>query len=165
MQQIYCAEMDSPVGLLTLVGSDVGLMQIGFQTGKDSVRRGTDWETSGRPFADVIRQLNAYFRGDLKTFDLPLAPEGTSFQQTVWRELLKIPYAATASYAEIAHRIGKPKATRAVGAANGRNPLPIIVPCHRVIGSDGRLTGYGGGLSIKEYLLALERATALRYRV
>jgi methylated-DNA-[protein]-cysteine S-methyltransferase len=109
------------------------------------------------PFAAVKEQLAAYFRGDLQAFDLPLAPAGTPFQRRVWQELARIPYGETISYGELARRVGNPKAARAVGLANGQNPLPIIVPCHRVIGSDGRLTGYGGGLPRKEALLALER--------
>jgi methylated-DNA-[protein]-cysteine S-methyltransferase len=110
------------------------------------------------PFVEAKRQLAAYFRGDLEEFDLPLAPAGTEFQRRVWQELARIPYGATISYGELARRVGNPKAARAVGLANGRNPVPIVVPCHRVIGSDGRLSGYGGGLGRKEALLALERA-------
>ena len=101
--------------------------------------------------------MRAYFAGDLEDFDLQLAPEGTPFQQSVWKELCTIPYGETISYGELARRIGNPKASRAVGLANGSNPIPIIIPCHRVIGSNGKLTGYGGGLPIKEKLLALEK--------
>ncbi len=104
-----------------------------------------------------MRQLRVYFAGELKEFDLPLAPDGTPFQQKVWRELCKIPYGETISYGELARRIDNPNASRAVGLANGSNPIPIIIPCHRVIGSNGKLTGYGGGLPIKEKLIALER--------
>jgi methylated-DNA-[protein]-cysteine S-methyltransferase len=103
--------------------------------------------------------LRAYFAGDLRQFDLPLEPEGTPFQQRVWKELLKIPYGETRSYMEIAQHIGAPAAVRAVGAANGANPLPIVVPCHRVIGASGKLVGYGGGLNLKRRLLALERGS------
>ena len=106
---------------------------------------------------EAIRQLAAYFAGELEIFDLPLAPEGTPFQLAVWRRLNDIPYGETISYGELARRLGNPKASRAVGLANGANPIPIVIPCHRVIGSNGKLTGYGGGLPIKEKLLALER--------
>jgi len=105
---------------------------------------------------ETIRQLRAYFSGELEHFDLPLAPHGTPFQLEVWRRLCEIPYGETISYGELARRIGNPKASRAVGLANGSNPIPIIIPCHRVIGSNGKLTGYGGGLPIKQKLLALE---------
>jgi methylated-DNA-[protein]-cysteine S-methyltransferase len=104
----------------------------------------------------VIRQLQAYFGGELKVFDLRLAPEGTEFQLLVWNNLRTIPYGGTISYAQLAQNIGNPKAVRAVGLANGCNPIPIIIPCHRVIGTDGSLTGFGGGLPAKEKLLALE---------
>ena len=106
---------------------------------------------------EALRQLRAYFAGDLEGFDLQLAPDGTPFQQKVWKALCKIPYGETISYGELAKRIGNPNASRAVGLANGSNPIPIIIPCHRVIGSNGKLTGYGGGLPIKEKLLALEK--------
>jgi methylated-DNA-[protein]-cysteine S-methyltransferase len=106
---------------------------------------------------ETVRQLRAYFAGELETFELDLAPEGTPFQQKVWSELLNIPFGETISYGELARRIGNPNASRAVGLANGSNPIPIIIPCHRVIGSNGKLTGYGGGLPIKEKLLALEK--------
>ena len=109
------------------------------------------------PFADVKRQLTAYFEGRQTTFDVPLKPEGTPFQQQVWEELRRIPFGATISYGELARRIGNPNASRAVGLANGRNPVSILVPCHRVIGANGKLTGYSGGLSRKETLLTLER--------
>ena len=104
-----------------------------------------------------MTQLRAYFAGELETFDLTLAPEGTPFQQRVWDELCKIAYGETISYGELAKRIGNPNASRAVGLANGSNPIPIVIPCHRVIGSNGKLTGYGGGLPIKGKLLALEK--------
>ena len=105
----------------------------------------------------TVSQLRSYFAGEREEFDLPLAPEGTPFQQEVWRRLCEIPYGETISYGELARRIGNPQASRAVGLANGSNPIPIVIPCHRVIGSNGKLTGYGGGLPIKEKLLALER--------
>jgi len=108
------------------------------------------------PFAETRRQLSAYFDGGLQEFDLPLAPHGTPFQQLVWEELKTIPYGGTVSYGELARRIGSPGGSRAVGLANGRNPISIIVPCHRVVGANGKLIGYGGGLARKEALLALE---------
>jgi len=104
-----------------------------------------------------VEQLRAYFAGELESFSLNLAPEGTAFQLLVWNELARIPYGETISYGELAERIGNPNASRAVGLANGSNPIAIILPCHRVIGSNGKLTGYGGGLPIKQHLLALER--------
>ncbi|MBZ5495512.1 MAG: methylated-DNA--[protein]-cysteine S-methyltransferase [Acidobacteriia bacterium] len=149
--------IQSPVGQLLLAGNATELKFIGFPEGKGARRPEPGWEADAAPFGDVIRQLEAYFAGNLRSFDLALAPEGTPFQRTVWAALCEIPYGTTVSYASVARRIGKPQAVRAVGAANGRNPLPIVIPCHRVIGSDGRLTGYGGGLRVKEALLALEQ--------
>ena len=116
-----------------------------------------EWREDKVPLREVIQQLRAYFAKELETFELTLAPEGTDFQQSVWNELCGIPYGETISYGELAKRVGNPKASRAVGAANGQNPIPIIIPCHRVIGSDGKLTGFGGGLPIKQKLLALEQ--------
>ena len=116
----------------------------------------SDWIFSDKPFAAAREQLTAYFAGERKTFDLKLNPVGTEFQLQVLAELQKIPYGITASYGDIAKRIGRPKAVRAVGAANGRNPIPIIIPCHRVIGSTGKLTGFGGGIPTKKALLKLE---------
>ena len=116
-----------------------------------------EWREDKAPLREVIQQLRAYFAKELETFELTLAPEGTDFQQSVWNELCGIPYGETISYGELAKRVGNPKASRAVGAANGQNPIPIIIPCHRVIGSDGKLTGFGGGLPIKQELLALEQ--------
>jgi methylated-DNA-[protein]-cysteine S-methyltransferase len=114
--------------------------------------------------SETMRQLAAYFAGERSEFDLPLTPEGTEFQKRVWKALVEIPYGETRSYTEIAHRVGKPAAVRAVGAANGRNPIGIIVPCHRVIGSSGKLVGYGGGLPMKRMLLELEAEHAERFR-
>jgi len=116
-----------------------------------------DWRRDDRAFDDVVSQLEEYFEGRRREFQLALAPEGTPFQLRVWKALLDIPYGETISYGELAERIGQPSASRAVGLANGSNPIPIVIPCHRVIGSNGKLTGYGGGLAIKERLLALER--------
>src|SRR5207248_9897868 len=115
------------------------------------------WHEDVEPLRDLSRQLQAYYGGELESCDLPLAPHGTPCQRAVWRRLCEIPYGETISYGERARRLGNPNASRAVGLANGSNPIPIVIPCHRVIGSNGKLTGYGGGLPIKEKLLALER--------
>jgi methylated-DNA-[protein]-cysteine S-methyltransferase len=144
--------MESPIGELLLVASDAGLRAIGFQ----GSRPRPEWKRSDGDLKEPARQLAAYFGAELREFDLPLDAEGTPFQRDVWQALCRIPFGQSVSYGEIARRIGRPTAVRAVGAANGSNPLPIVVPCHRVIGSDGRLTGYGGGLPIKEFLLRLE---------
>jgi methylated-DNA-[protein]-cysteine S-methyltransferase len=149
--------IESPVGPLLLAADDSGLRQILFVNGRHQAKPEPGWKENRSRFKDTIRQLHAYFSGELEQFDLPLAPEGTSFQRTVWRRLCEIPYGETVSYGELARRIGNPNASRAVGLANGSNPIPIVIPCHRVIGSNGKLTGYGGGLPIKEKLLALER--------
>ncbi len=154
---IFYTQLGSPIGTLLLVSEDSRLSQITFaKDGRPAVPK-TEWQEDAAALSETIRQLRAYFAGQLETFDLPLAPEGTPFQQKVWGELLKIPYGNTTSYGELAKRIGNPQASRAVGLANGSNPIPIVIPCHRVIGSNGKLTGYGGGLPIKEKLLALER--------
>lgn len=160
MEKTYCTMMDSPVGQLLIAGDQNGVLKyIAFVKGKNPVEPQPDWEASRAPFTVAICQLQAYFAGELTQFDLGLRLDGTPFQMAVWRSLMDIPYGSTVSYGEIARRIGKPKAVRAVGAANGQNPLSIVIPCHRVIGSDGRLTGYGGGLSVKERLLEFERNT------
>jgi methylated-DNA-[protein]-cysteine S-methyltransferase len=112
--------------------------------------------------AKVQRQLDEYFAGRRTTFDVPLSPAGTAFQRDVWNALLQIPYGETTSYGQLARKIGRPAAVRAVGAANGQNPIPIIIPCHRVIGGDGRLVGFGGGLNVKRFLLALEQPAVTR---
>ncbi len=153
---MYYCYLETPIGELLLAGTADALTMIGFPKG--SMRRDPegDWIFNEKPFAEAGRQLLEYFAGERKNFDLPLNLEGTEFQLSVLRELQKIPYGTTTSYADIAQRIGRPKAVRAVGAANGRNPVPIIVPCHRVIGSHGDLTGFGGGLDTKEALLRLE---------
>lgn len=156
---MYYAEMESPVGELMLLSDGERLNGVYFQSGKRGRKKvEPDWVKDEQPLLEAIRQLRGYFNGELREFDLELAPEGTDFQLRVWRELEKIPYGETISYGELARRVGKSKAARAVGAANGQNPIPIIIPCHRVIGSGGALTGYGGGLTIKEALLSLESA-------
>jgi methylated-DNA-[protein]-cysteine S-methyltransferase len=149
--------MPSPIGPLLLVGTGNALTAVGLPSGRDRLEPGPGWIEAAAPFAEAVRQLEAYFAGTLRQFDLPLAPEGTPFQQRVWRALLDIPYGETESYGALARRIGRPAAVRAVGAANGQNPLAIVIPCHRVIGSNGRLVGYGGGLAMKAALLDLER--------
>lgn len=153
---MYYCYVDTPIGELLLAGEDDALSMIGFPKG--SMRRDPepDWIYNERPLAKARQQLDEYFEGARKDFDLPLKLSGTEFQVSVLKALQNIPYGETVSYGEIAKRIGRPKAVRAVGAANGRNPIPIVVPCHRVIGSGGDLTGFGGGLDTKEALLRLE---------
>jgi len=156
---IRYATMPSPVGPLLLAASDDGLHLIEFQNPRHPMSHCAEWEPRE---CDVIRlaatQLGQYFEGARHDFELPLAPRGTAFQLGVWHALAAIPYGETISYAQLAQRVGKPSAMRAVGAANGRNPLPLVLPCHRVIGSDGSLTGFGGGLPTKEFLLRMEGA-------
>ncbi len=150
--------LPSPVGRLLLAAGEVGLCGLLFGEGRNQVQPDPEWREDDRRLREAVRQLNEYFAGTRRQFDLPLAPEGTSFQQRVWAELRRIPYGETVSYGELARRIGNERASRAVGLANGANPVAIIVPCHRVIGSNGTLTGYGGGLPNKKWLLAHERA-------
>ena len=146
------------VGTLTLVADEKGLRYINFQTARYPVNLEQDWKHKPIFFTETKAQLNAYFNGDLNAFDLPLAPMGTDFQKRVWQMLQKIPYGTVTSYLWVAEQIGNPKAVRAVGGANGKNPLPVIIPCHRVIGSNGSLTGFGAGLDIKKRLIKLENA-------
>jgi methylated-DNA-[protein]-cysteine S-methyltransferase len=153
---MFYTTYESPVGQLLLVGDGEHLHQVHFENGKRAAQTLPEWKESRRPFEEVLRQLKAYFRGEREEFEISLAMEGTGFQRTVWEELRRIPYGETISYGQLAERIGKPRAVRAVGAANGSNPIPIIVPCHRVIGSNGSLTGFGGGLPTKKKLLELE---------
>ena len=147
----------SPVGKLLLAADDAGLRQVAFADGRDRAEPGPNWRKDATPLAETIRQLRAFFAGELRDFDLKLSPVGPDFHRRVWRELGNIPYGETISYGELARRVGSPNASRAVGRANGANPIAIVIPCHRVIGSNGKLTGYGGGLPRKEFLLALER--------
>jgi methylated-DNA-[protein]-cysteine S-methyltransferase len=151
------AQIESPLGPLLLAADDAGLRFIEFVNGRRPVLLDPTWREDLAALQEPIRQLAAYFGGELEAFDLPLAPVGTPFQLAVWRRLCEIPYGETISYGELARCLGNPNASRAVGLANGANPIPIVIPCHRVIGSNGKLTGYGGGLPIKEKLLALER--------
>jgi methylated-DNA-[protein]-cysteine S-methyltransferase len=156
---MYWHEIDSPVGPLLLAGSAQALTLVHFQAGPHPLCPAEEWRRDAAPFVRVQAQLSEYFHGARCTFELPLAPQGTPFQLRVWRALCAIPYGDTLSYGELARRLGLVNGARAVGLANGANPLPIVVPCHRVIGSDGSLTGFGGGLHIKRSLLALEGAT------
>lgn len=149
--------MESPVGTLTLVATDGVLCGLYMDEQRHRPNQEVFGPRDDTHSHDVIEQLNAYFAGDLKDFDLELAMNGTEFQRRVWTELRRIPYGETVSYGELAERMGSPSASRAVGLANGKNPIGIIVPCHRVIGSTGSLTGYGGGLPRKRYLLSFEQ--------
>ena len=150
----YFLEVESPIGPLLLTCNDEGLTSLHMGGGKPPA--GT---TRGHAILEKARkQLDEYFAGKRRDFELPLAAEGTPFQRKVWKALCTIPFAATVSYGEIARKVGKPQASRAVGGANNRNPIGIIVPCHRVIGADGSLTGYGGGMKRKQWLLEHERA-------
>ncbi|MBE2211589.1 MAG: methylated-DNA--[protein]-cysteine S-methyltransferase [Xanthomonadaceae bacterium] len=156
---VHFRHIDSPIGLLFIAADDTGLRAVEFPENRHPVKREGDWHEGDHPLLDEAeRQLGEYFAGKRRDFDLPLAPRGTDFQLGVWQALRSIPFGETWSYAQLAARIGKTSAMRAVGAANGRNPIPIIVPCHRVIGADGSLTGFGGGLPTKEFLLRLEGA-------
>lgn len=160
---ITCLHMDTPIGVLTLAADEHGLRRIDFPP-PHGPSPGDDWQTgSSDVLLEAQRQLGEYFAGERLHFDLPLSPRGTDFQRAVWSMLAEIPYGGTWSYRDLAERIGKPTAMRAVGAANGRNPLPIVLPCHRVIGADGSLTGFGGGLPTKQFLLKLEGALPVGY--
>lgn len=150
------------IGTLTLIADEQGLRHIYFPEGRSTRPVDATWVHRPDFFAEVRRQLGAYFKGELKTFDLPLAPEGTAFQRSVWDALTRIPYGEVVSYKDIATAVGNPKAVRAVGGANARNPIPVIVPCHRVIGSNGGLTGFGGGLETKGRLIELEKRHKLK---
>lgn len=154
----YCY-WDSPVGPLLLAGDDTALRVIGFPKDGKPQKPEAGWveSTARGVLAEAVKQLREYFVGQRTEFDLPLVPEGTPFQRSVWKCLSEIPYGETISYAELAKRVGNPKAARAVGSANGKNPLPIVIPCHRVIAADGTLGGFGGGLPTKMKLLGLER--------
>lgn len=155
--QTYYTYTDTSLGQVLIAQTEVGVTHIRFMDRPSATPPQANWIYTDALPGKAPAQIEAYFAGERFSFDVPLAPEGTSFQQAVWQALCTIPYGKTCSYADIANILGKPKAVRAVGAANGRNPIPIIIPCHRVIGSNGRLTGYAGGLDIKEYLLQLEQ--------
>ena len=146
----FCGYYESPIGLIEIGGTTTAVTQLNFV---EQQRLGLE---ENEVIQETITQLDAYFKGQRQQFDIPLDLTGTHFQQTVWQQLLHVPYGQVASYQDIAHAINKPRAMRAVGAANGQNPVSIVVPCHRIIGSNGRLTGYGGGLWRKEWLLKHE---------
>jgi len=156
MTVMFYTYMDSPVGRLLLAGDDEALHYVSFSSETRPVTPRPGWQQSDTPFTEARRQLDAYFAGELRAFDLPVHLTGTAFQKRVWQLLRNIPFGQTRSYGDLARGLGTPGASRAVGAANGANPLPIILPCHRVIGANGSLTGFGGGLPIKRYLLAHE---------
>jgi len=157
----YWCETDTPVGRLLLAGDAQALRRVHFQSGPHPMRAAPEWREDATPFAPVLAQLGEYFSGTRRAFTLRLAPAGTAFQLAVWEALRAIPYGQTVSYGELARRLGNAGGARAVGLANGANPLPIIVPCHRVIGADGCLTGFGGGLHMKRTLLCLEGAACV----
>ena len=153
MTQIRYATMDSPVGRLLFVGDGNAITHLHMEDATEPPGVDKDWVEDAAAFRNATEQLAAYFAGELIEFDLPLNASGTPFQKSVWDALVKIPFGETASYVEIARNVGSPKASRAVGAANGRNPIAIVVPCHRVIGASGKLVGYAGGLDRKSTLL------------
>jgi methylated-DNA-[protein]-cysteine S-methyltransferase len=153
---MYYHIVESPICPILLAGDNEGLKHLIFLKDKENIDIPTEWIENKDFFGEVSRQLEAYFCGKLKSFDVKLAAEGTEFQKSVWRALCEIPYGETRTYKDIAISIGNPKAYRAVGLANNRNPIAIIVPCHRVIGANGKLTGYASGLDVKEFLLELE---------
>jgi methylated-DNA-[protein]-cysteine S-methyltransferase len=155
---ITTTAMESPVGTLTLTAVDGRLTGLHMDGQRHAPASSADWERDDAGLAGVVEQLDAYFAGGREAFDVPLDLVGTEFQRSVWAGLLEIPYGETMSYGELARRVGRPGASRAVGLANGRNPVAIIVPCHRVIGANGTMTGYGGGLDRKVWLLEHERA-------
>lgn len=156
----YFSTMSSPVGRLTLVGEGEDLVGLYFDKDPLAAKMRDGSGRDDRRLRSAIEQLEEYFAGARRRFELSIVPPGTSFQRKVWAALLRIPFGATASYGEIARAVGRPDASRAVGGANHRNPIAIIIPCHRVIGADGSMTGYGGGLPRKRLLLELEARTA-----
>ncbi len=158
---MYYTYLDSPVGPFLLAGDAQGLRFTSFSTGHQQRQPQPGWTEDAESLQAAMEQLAAYFRGEVVAFDLLLAPQGTAFQQAVWQALQAIPFGQTRSYGEVARQVGRPGASRAVGAANAANHLPIVIPCHRVIGADGKLTGFGGGMETKQRLLALENALPL----
>jgi len=159
------AYLETPVGTMLIAGDTDAVLQIIFPSRGKAAKAELGWVESQRgPVGEAVRQLREYFAGERTGFELPLAPRGTEFQRSVWRQLQKIPYGETISYGELARRVGNPKASRAVGSANGANPLPIVIPCHRVIAGNGTLGGFGGGLPTKQTLLALEHGTLISNR-
>ncbi|HSE41542.1 MAG TPA: methylated-DNA--[protein]-cysteine S-methyltransferase [Acidobacteriota bacterium] len=153
-EEIRYSNFRSPIGALLIAENNAGVIAIHFPNGKERIE--PSWKQVDHLQSGITEQLDEYFRGERFDFDVPLVPQGTPFQLRVWNALQKIPYGETISYLDLAKRIGSPQAVRAVGAANGANPLPIVIPCHRVIGHNGKLVGYGGGLEIKKHLLSME---------
>lgn len=153
---MYYSHYESPVGQLLLVGDGNNIHRIDFATTCRPVTPKTSWEFNASIFRTLTNELDAYFNGHLQRFSVTVAPNGSAFQKKVWDALQKIEYGQTCTYADIARSIGKPTASRAVGSANGRNPVSIVIPCHRVIGTNGTLTGYAGGISTKQWLLSHE---------
>jgi methylated-DNA-[protein]-cysteine S-methyltransferase len=151
---------DSPIGRLLLMADERGLNEVWFEKGRTEPVVDPSWQHGGAALKEPARQLRAYFAGDLQNFELPLHPTGTPFQLRVWELLQQIPFGETTTYGELARRLGNPAASRAVGLANGSNPIPIVIPCHRVIGSTGKLVGFGGGLPTKRWLLDFEGSRA-----
>lgn len=160
---LYFARMFSPVGPLGIAATERGLARLEFIRGEFPPDDGNSWIESPDRIAPYRAQLEEYFAGQRRQFDFPLDLEGTEFEKRCWQVLLAIPYGETRSYADVARAVGSPKASRAVGLANGKNPVAIVVPCHRVIGANGSLTGYGGGLDVKRRLLQLEGAANLEF--
>lgn len=158
MRSVYYHYVSSPVGPFLVAGTDEALCYTGFTSGHQQRQPKKDWIEDAGPIEYAVAQFNAYFDGDPPKFDIPLSTNGTAFQERVWGALREIPFGETRSYGEIARDIGRPNASRAVGAANRANHLPIIIPCHRVIGANGSLTGFGGGLDTKQTLLRHEGA-------
>lgn len=156
MENMNYSYFESPVGKLLLTGNNL-LENLYFPLGKKRIEPEKGWKHTPEKFMDAFFQLEAYFKGELIRFDLELSVNGTNFQKKVWKELVNIPYGETIAYGELAKRVGNPNASRAVGMATGKNPVPIIIPCHRVIGKNGSLTGFGGGLNVKKRLLELEK--------
>jgi methylated-DNA-[protein]-cysteine S-methyltransferase len=152
----YFDYLESPLGELLVVGNGEHVTRLYLPNHKRAVQPNDLWRQTAEPFKQARQELAEYFAGTRQVFDVPIHAEGTPFQQRVWEQLAQIPFGMTISYAELARRVGQPNASRAVGNANGRNPISIIVPCHRVIGADGRLTGYAGGLDNKRWLLDWE---------
>ncbi|HEV3138369.1 MAG TPA: methylated-DNA--[protein]-cysteine S-methyltransferase [Pirellulales bacterium] len=157
----YYSYIDWPLGRLFLRGDGQFLTGLFMQPHKGGRAPDGSWQQSDAPFTAVREQLAEYFAGERQQFDVPIKLAGTPFQQCVWQELVRIPFGTSISYGQLAQRVGKPTASRAVGQANGRNPISIIVPCHRVIGADGKLTGYGGGVDKKKWLLGWERSATV----
>lgn len=155
---MYYTHYQSPLGEITLTASEQGLTALAFTKGKAAIEIAPDWQRNDEKFAQVCQQLTEYFAGERTVFELELAPQGTPFQQKVWQALTSIKQGETKTYAWLAKKINNEKAVRAVGTANGANPIALIVPCHRVIGSNGKLTGYAGGLALKAKLLMHEGA-------